>query len=290
MLSSTTQSRRRGSPRSLRAEYEEFIGQRIEEYKDTLPREEILGIGDEAVHELARAEQFQLTELLLSEQVDAIIRRRLKLPPYRRWRERHLALRAAQAKPGHWGLSTHDPVAALALVLEDQDPVLVVGAADGACALFLAARGAHVTVADPDLAAVEGLENRAIAEALGARIRCFVVPLRLFAPAECPFVACVIETGAVARLGALERAKLVERLKEATPPEGRHVVMPGAPPRGGVRPSLSTDALRSLYADWRVVRPPLGSGSAGGRGPRNVGFAATRPEARQTETPLAVSK
>ncbi|HXY19054.1 MAG TPA: hypothetical protein VEH83_03585, partial [Gemmatimonadales bacterium] len=93
------------APRSLRSEYEEFIEQRIEEYKDGLPRASILGIGDEAVQELTRGEQYQLTEVLLQEQVDAIIRRRLRLPSYRRWRERHVALRAAQVEPSHWGLA-----------------------------------------------------------------------------------------------------------------------------------------------------------------------------------------
>jgi hypothetical protein len=84
------------APRSLRSEYEEFIEQRIEEYKDGLPRASILGIGDEAVQELTRSEQYQLTEVLLQEQVDSIIRRRLRLPSYRRWRERHLALPVAE--------------------------------------------------------------------------------------------------------------------------------------------------------------------------------------------------
>jgi hypothetical protein len=281
--------RERRPPRSLRAEYEHFIDQRIEEYKDSLPREEVLGIGDEAVQELAKAEQFQLTEVVLREQVDAIIRRRLKLPSFRRWRDRHVALRAAQAQPGHWGLAPHEPVAALAELLEPQDPILVIGAADGACALFLAARGANVTVVDPDIAAVYGLENRAIVEALGGQIACEVVPLAVYTPGSAAFAACVLETSALADLAAAVRSALVQRLKEATPPHGRHVVMPGALARGGT-PSLTSDALRSHYADWEVLRPPLGSGSAGGRRPRNVGFTAIRRAERQTATPVAVSE
>lgn len=289
MLTADRRQRRR-PPRSLRAEYDEFIQQRIEEYKDTLPRTDILGIGDEAMQELARAEQFQLTELLLAEQVDAIIRRRLKLPSYRRWRERHLALRAAQAEPGHWGLATHDPVVSIADLVEDQDAVLVVGASDGACALFLAARGAQVTVADPDIAAVEGLENRAIAEALGGRIDCLVVPLGPHQAIDSDFVACVVETDAVAALSPTDRANLFSRLKEATPPRGQHAIMPAQPLPASGNTSLSSDALRTLYSDWTVVRAPLGSGSAAGRRPRNVGFIAVKPEVGQTATPLAVSE
>src|SRR6266436_10446999 len=35
-------------PRSLKQEYQEFILQRLEEYKNTVPRAELLKIGDEA--------------------------------------------------------------------------------------------------------------------------------------------------------------------------------------------------------------------------------------------------
>jgi len=276
--------RTRRTPRSLRSEYEEFIEQRIEEYKDGLPRSAILGIGDEAVQELARTEQYQLTEVLLQEQVDSIIRRRLRLPSYRRWRERHVALRAAQAQPSHWGLAPHDPVVVLADRIEDQDLVAVVGAADGACALFLAARGATVLVGDPDLAAIEGLENRAIAEQLGSRIECLVVPLDSWTP-ERALDGCVVETGALASLSAADRAELIRRLKAVTVAGGHHVVMP-AVSAAGKTAAVSSDALRSLYADWAVARASAAAGKARSR---NVGFIATQPVASQSETSDAVS-
>ena len=280
------EGRSRRAPRSLRAEYEEFIEQRIEEYKDGLPRASILGIGDEAVQELARTEQYTLTEVLLQEQVDSIIRRRLRLPSYRRWRERHLALRAAQVQPTHWGLAPHDPVVLLAEFVKELDSFAVVGAADGACALFLAARGAKVIVGDPDLAAVEGLENRAIAEQLSSRIECLVVPLETWTPHRL-LDGCVIETSALAGLSALERAELIRRLKTVTAPGGRHVVMPAGGPAGKT-PPVSSDALRSLYADWTVARAK--DPGAAPRRTRNVGFLATQPEqpeqpeVRQSET------
>ena len=266
-------TRSRRPPRSLRSEYDQFIEQRIEEYKDSLPRSEILGIGDEAMHELAGADQLQLTEVVLRDQVDAIIRRRLKLPSFRRWRERHLALRAAQSQPGHWGFTAHDPVATLGDLIEDGDSVLVIGAADGACALYLAARGAQVFVADPDIAAIYGLESRAVTEQLGASIECEVVRLEYWSGGGA-FTACVIETAALASLAGAARSALVQRLKEATPMAGRHAVMPGGQDRGAGR--LSSDALRSLYADWTIVRA-----SGGGRRPRNLGFTAIRPDASE---------
>ncbi len=274
MLSAATPGGARRPPRSLRAEYEQFIEQRIEEYKDSLPRSEILGIGDEAMQELAGADQLQLTEVVLRDQVDSIIRRRLRLPSFRRWRERHLALRTAQSEPGHWGLAAHDPVAGLGDLVEDGDVVLIIGAADGACALFLAARGAAVRVADPDIAAVYGLENRAVTEQLGALIECEVVRLERLAPEHAAFAACVIETGALAPLSAAQRAILIHRLKDATLPAGRHAVMPGGHGgHGNGEHRLSSDAIRSLYADWEVVRHH----GAGGRRPKNTGFTAIRP-------------
>ena len=283
---SAQEGRSRRAPRSLRSEYEEFIEQRIEEYKDGLPRASILGIGDEAVQELARAEQYTLTEVLLQEQVDSIIRRRLRLPSYRRWRERHLALRAAQVQPTHWGLAPHDPVVLLSEFVRDQDTYAVVGAADGACALFLAARGAKVLVGDPDLAAIEGLENRAIAEQLSSRIECLVVPLESWTPRR-PLDGCVVETSALAGLSAGDRAELIRRLKAVTAQGGRHVVMPVSGPAGRT-PPVSSDALRSLYADWTVAR--VKDPGATTRRTRNVGFLATQPEqpaqpeVRQSET------
>jgi hypothetical protein len=263
----------RRAPRSLRAEYDEFIEQRIEEYKEGLARAEILSIGDEAMHELAGADQLQLTEVVLRDQVDAIIRRRLRLPSFRRWRERHVALRAAQSQPGHWGLAAHDPVTGLAELIEDGDPVLVVGVVDGACALFLAAHRARVHVVDPDISLVVGLENRAVTEQLGAQIECEVARLERYAPAPESFAAVVIETGAIARLPAADRSALVERLCQAVPPGGRHAVMPGGPDRGPREPRLASDALRTLYGGWDIVLPP----PSGGRRSRNSGFAAVRP-------------
>ena len=107
-LSGEHQSRTaRRPPRSLKQEYHEFLLQRIEEYKNTLTREELLEIGDEAVRELeesAAAGQYLLTEVLLLEHVVRIIARRLRLPTFPRWRQKHRALRAAQRAPTHWGL------------------------------------------------------------------------------------------------------------------------------------------------------------------------------------------
>src|SRR2546428_9969490 len=95
----------RRAPRSLKQEYQEFILQRLEEYKNTVPRAELLKIGDEAVRELQTSnhDQYLLTEVLLLEHVDRIIARRLRLPSFPRWRPKHPALRQAQRQPSPWG-------------------------------------------------------------------------------------------------------------------------------------------------------------------------------------------
>ena len=52
------------SARSLRHEYELFIEQEIENYKESIPRSALLAIGDEAAAKIASEPQFALTELL----------------------------------------------------------------------------------------------------------------------------------------------------------------------------------------------------------------------------------
>src|SRR5213596_3897394 len=121
----------RRPPRSLKQEYQEFLLQRIEEYKNTLGREELLEIGDEAVRELeaSAAGQYLLTEVLLLEHVDRIIARRLRLPSFPRWRQKHRALREAQREPTHWGFDRTHPIVPWANRLEPRDVVVVLGTA-----------------------------------------------------------------------------------------------------------------------------------------------------------------
>ena len=130
MLSSLDQGARgrpRQPSRSLRQEYEEFLFQRIEEYKNSLSRAHLLEIGDEAVRELeiAGADQYLLTEVLLLEHVDRVISRRLRLPSFQRWVRSHRALRSAQRAPTHWELESAGPLVACARRLEPGDLSLI---------------------------------------------------------------------------------------------------------------------------------------------------------------------
>jgi len=76
---------------SLRRAYLEWVEEQIEEFKETVPRTDLLRLADEVVEELCvtNGGQYQLTELLLWEAVDRKIFRLLDLPGYRGWRTAH---------------------------------------------------------------------------------------------------------------------------------------------------------------------------------------------------------
>src|SRR5919205_2050052 len=107
--------RRRRSPYSDKQHYQEYILQRIEGYKNSIDRDELLRLGDEAAAELHAASegQFVLTEVLMLESVDRLIMKRLSLRSYRKWRPQFLKLREAQRTPTHWGLEPDCPLARL---------------------------------------------------------------------------------------------------------------------------------------------------------------------------------
>ena len=94
--------------RSLKHEYELFVEQEIENYKESVPRSVLLSIGDEAVASLCAEPQLALTELLLCEEVDRLIFRRLRLPAYDTWRRRRVKLIDELRRPEHWGLRSDD--------------------------------------------------------------------------------------------------------------------------------------------------------------------------------------
>jgi hypothetical protein len=246
-------------PPPLRQEYQEFILQRIEEYKEALSRTDLLAIGDEAVRELetGRGDQYLLTEVLLLEHVDRIIQRRLRLPSFPRWRQRHRALREAQRAPTHWGLDAAGAVARYVPRLEPGDVAVVVGAGANSVALFLAAHDVDVLVLDQELHGIEAVEQRAVTEQLSRRLQALVVRFGGWMPDVCPaFVA--IDPASLTTLPARERAALISDLQHRTLPGGVHVAI--APQAAREVIALTPEALRKLYADWRVERRRRGLG------------------------------
>ena len=268
MLTDPQPRPRRGrQQRSLRQEYEEFILQRIEEFKEHLSRSELLAIGDEAIRELEveAEEQLVLTEVLVLEHVDRLIRRRLNLPTFRRWRDRHLRLRKVQREPTHWGLDPDAPFARPAPEA-DNAVALIVGAQAVPAALFLAARDWPVLFIDQDLTTVEAAETRVAAEALAARFQALVVSLGGWFPDVHPTLT-VMDAAALARLDVPSRERFLASLKSLTVPGGVHYLMP-TDKTGGVIP-LAPESLKSHYAGWRIERTRLESGARW--------FAATKP-------------
>ncbi|HTH64094.1 MAG TPA: hypothetical protein VL563_05400 [Gemmatimonadales bacterium] len=267
--------------RSLRQEYEEFLFQRIEEYKNSLSRAQLLEIGDEAVRELetAAADQYLLTEVLLLEHVDRIIMRRLRLPTFQRWSRTHRALRAAQREPTHWEIEAGMPLVHWARRLEPGDAAVVIGATALPAALFVAAHDVEVLLLDQELAAVEAAEARAVSEQLAGRFHALVVQFGSWMP-DVPVTLAVVHPAALAALDPESRRSLVTDLQTRTPPSGVHIVLPWESGEDKAVIPIATDTLLALYESWQVERRPRG---------RRGGFAATKPagraetEARQSE-------
>jgi len=267
----------RRPPRSMKQEYEEFMLQRIEEYKNTVTRAELLLIGDEAVRELEAnaGDQYLLTEVLLLEHVDRLIARRLRLPSFPRWRQRHRTLRLSQREPTHWGLDQDGPLMTLARRLEPGDLAVVVGAAALPGALFLAAHDAEVFLLDQDIGAIEAAEGRAVSEQLAGRFHALVIQLGSWLPDVAPSLV-ILNPTSLATSAAADRDAVLHELRTRTRPGGVHLIL-ATPTSDGVIP-LAPEALLAQYDGWEVRRKRA----------RSAGFIATKP-ARHQDTPGNVS-
>jgi hypothetical protein len=104
------------TPRSLRRAYLEWVEEQVEEFKDSIPRAQLLDIAEQVVNGLrvTQGGQYQLTELLLCNAVDRYLVRMLKLPGYRAW----CAQRRAEA-PGAVVIPFREITAAASSASED---------------------------------------------------------------------------------------------------------------------------------------------------------------------------
>ncbi len=286
-LRSTEQRRR--SPYSDKQHYQEYILQRIEGYKNSIGRDELLRLGDEAASELQATseEQFVLTEVLMLETVDRLIMKRLALRPYRRWRAQFIKLREAQRTPTHWGL---EPACALGRLLpriEPQDAALVIGSAAEPAAYLLAAHDAIVTFVACDLGCVERVESRMASEALASLFEGYVAQLGATLP---PFLddvedldLVVIDPGALVEFSAPVRAELLDDLQRRSRPGGIHVLL-------GTSKALVPESLRSLYGGWELDQDPHRRRRGGGsRRPDELVLAKPTCPPDTRAAPLAAS-
>ena len=264
MLSATEirGAQRRRSPYSEKQHYQEYILQRIEGFKNSIGREELMRLGDEAASELqATAEgQFVLTEVLMLETVDRLIVRRLALRPYRRWREQFRKLREAQRTPVHWGLDAGCALARLLPRIEPHDVALVLGPGAEPATYLLAAHDAEVTFLACDVGCVERVESRMAAEALASLFEGFVAPLGPVLPCFLESLdqvdVVVLDPNVLAGVKPPVRAGLIADLQRRSRPGGVHVIL-------GSSRALSPDAIRSLYEGWTLEEEPLRRRRAG---------------------------
>ncbi len=232
--------------RSLKHEYELFVEQEIENYKDSLPRSSLLKIGDEAVGSLGAQLQLALTEILLCEEVDRIIASRLRLPTYRTWRSRRVKLLEQYRTPEHWGLPPDSAV------VQDIRPaadghVLIAGGASESKALYLAAHGSDVTALDETPSGIERVIAAAEAAGLVGRIRGCISDLGDWAP-DVPLSAVVCASSAFTKLPTLDRWRVIATLQGATRRGGVHLVEAIA----GGSTELTVADLRARYLGWEI--------------------------------------
>lgn len=234
--------------RSLKHEYERYLEQEIENYKESVPRGVLLSIGDEAVAALAREAQFTLTELIVWEEVDRIIAKRLRLPSPTTWRRRRVKLIEELRRPERWGM-TADHALVRGLTGPSTGDVLVAGGVDESPALYLAANGRRVTALDSEADAVERVLHAALQAGLTDQVDARVGDLRSWAP-ESPLFAVIVAPAALAALGNLspsERRRIMDVLQTATVDGGVHLVQALIGREGE-----ALAELRSVYDGWTV--------------------------------------
>ncbi len=235
--------------RSLRYEYELYVEEEIENYKESIARSTLLGIGDEAVARLGLGDQILLTELLLCDEVNRIIFKRLRLPGYDTWRRRQLKLADELRRPEHWGL-TADHVAVRAMAETSEGRVLVAGAVEEGSALYLAANGCQVTAVHRESEALERVLVAANEAGLAERVRAVAADLSTWEP-DAPLTAVICAPAALAGLTMKDRRRVIEVLQSATAEGGVHLVQTVAAGRRRKMPSL--DELRKRYRGWQVT-------------------------------------
>ena len=240
--------------RSLRHEYELFVEEEIESYKESLPRAVLLKLGDEAAARLSGELQLALTELLLCEEVDRIIRQRLRIPTYQTWRRRRLKHLDELRRPERWGLRPDDLLVRAVRPSRDGH-VLVAGTREEGSALYLAANGLAVTAIDHEPDVLQRVLDAAEAAGLSQRVRACVGDLSLWAP-DAPLNAVVFAPHALEGMASAVRARTIEQLQDATTCGGIHLVE-----CLGARAAVTVDELRGCYDGWLVsVEQSAGSG------------------------------
>jgi hypothetical protein len=238
----------RQQPNSLKREYELYVEQEIESYKESVSRGVLLRIGDEAVGALQAQQQLALTEVLLVAEVDRIIRQRLRVPTYRTWCRRRLKALEEFRRPERWGLRP-DGAVARTVPLVAEGHVLVAGSAEEGPAVYLAANGCAVTAIESAEEVMERVMHAAVEVGIAGRVRGFIGHVAGWTP-DRPLNAVICAAAAFAGLTDVERAAAIALLQGATTDGGVHVLHQG-PSQECDSPTL--DELATSYDGWQVT-------------------------------------
>jgi hypothetical protein len=234
-------------PRSLKHEYELYVDREIENYKESIPRSVILGIGEEAVQSLSSSQQLALTEILLCAEVDRIIRARLRIPSFATWRKRRLKALREFSRPERWGMRPDSAIARTARTVADGH-VLVAGAKEEGPAIYLAANGCAVTALDTTEDVLERVLDAAAEVGLTGRVRGVVTDLASWSP-DIPLNAVVCAAAALRGLSPAQRAQAIALLQEATTVGGVHVVEMGTEDAR----FATLEELSARYDGWQIT-------------------------------------
>jgi len=275
----STKTRRARSPLSPKQRYQEYLLQRIEDYKNSIARDELLRLGNDAATEIQDATegQYFLTEVVMAETVDKLIKKRLGIAPFAKWKLRHAKLRQAQQAPTHWGLDRYSALTAMLARLEPGDHAVVVGGGAEASVYLLSAHDVRVTCLVGDNSTCTRIETRMAVESLTGNFEAFVAMLGGWFPDfHLPVHVVVIDAGTLQSLPMSRRVALMAKLQDVTIPGGLHAVVPG---EGGG----PADSWASLYPEWERVPLPARAHRRGGKRDSNPGILLTRPVPKSSQ-------
>ncbi len=239
------------STHSLRHEYHRYVEREIELYKEQVPASVLYAIADEAARELEGSLQLGMREVLLTEGVDRIIARRLRVLSFATWRRRRLKNAHELQRPEHWGLRPDTPLTQAIPAHQSLAPVLVAGARAEGSALYLAANGCAVTALEQEQDVVERVLRAAEDAGLTDKVRGMVADLMSWTP-DGPIAAVVCTPAAFAGLSSEERRRVIDVLQSATTDGGVHLVETLVAGQS----VLDEAELRARYAGWDISIVP----------------------------------
>lgn len=229
--------------RSLRHEYELYLENEIEAYKESIARSAILKLGDEAVAALCDQQQLALTELVVWEEVDRIIARRLRLVGYETWRRKRLKEQRERQRPEHWGFAP-DCALAREVRLPAESNVLITGADGEKAACYLASHGCEVFAVGTDSDVVERIVNAAEQAGLTDNVHGYIADLREWS-SEVQLSAVVCTPSAFVGMSREERKEAICVLQGVTRDGGVHLV-------NSVGDARSVRELSAQYLGWQI--------------------------------------